>query len=186
MSARALMLPAALVACAAGQVPAPDDAAQEAMVSRIRGAALEYGDRLQNFTCTQITARSIGPSATGPRWKPLETQEMELNYVDHHEHYKLLKVNGETTDLQKRIKSGYLGIHFTHVTTIRGVQRRPQATTGWGRVSQGDNQLKPFLVTREGTISHPTLWLIPELLTPTRPTAHTPVAASLSNSYFPT
>jgi hypothetical protein len=32
---------------------------------------------------------------------------MELTYVDHHEQYKLLKVNGETTDLQKRIKSGY-------------------------------------------------------------------------------
>ena len=101
------MLPAALVVYAAGQAPAPDAATQEAMVSRIREVALEYGDRLQNFTCVQLTARSIGPSATGPRWKPLETQEMELNYVDHREHYKLLKVDGETTDLQKRIKTGY-------------------------------------------------------------------------------
>lgn len=106
MVARAL-LPAVIVVCAAGQVPAPNAAAEEAMISRIREAAREYGDRLQNFTCVQTTARSIGPSATGPRWKPLETQELELNYVDHREHYKLLKVNGETTDLQKRIKPGY-------------------------------------------------------------------------------
>jgi len=100
-------LPAVLVLCAAGQVPAPDASAQKATVSRIREAALTYGDRLQNFTCVEVTARSIGPSATGPRWKPLETQELELSYVDHREHYRLLKVNGETTDLQKRIKPGY-------------------------------------------------------------------------------
>ena len=75
------MLPAAIIVCAAGQVPAPDTAAQEAMVPRMREAALEYGDRRQNFTCTQVTARSIAPSATGPRWKPLETQELDLNYV---------------------------------------------------------------------------------------------------------
>lgn len=108
MTARVLilMLPAALVVCAAGQVPAPDAAAQEAVVSRIRKAALEYGDRLQNFTCTQITARSAGPSATGPQWKPLETQELEIGYFDHREHFKLRKVNGETTNLQKRIKHG--------------------------------------------------------------------------------
>ena len=89
------------------QVLTSGAAAHEAAISRIREAALAYGERLQNFTCVQTTARSIGPSIDGPRWKPLETQELALNYVDHREHYKLLKVNGETTDLQKRIKAGY-------------------------------------------------------------------------------
>jgi len=107
MTTRAVFLAAALVVCAIGQISTPDAGAEQAMVSRIRQAALEYGNQLQNFTCIQITARSIGPSATGSRWKPLETQETELNYVDHREHYKLLKVNGETTDLEKRTKSGY-------------------------------------------------------------------------------
>lgn len=92
---------------AAAQVSPPDAAAQQAMISRIRETALAYGKSLQNFTCTQITARSIGPSADGSKWKPLETQELELFYVDHREHYKLLKVNGETTNLEKRIKGGY-------------------------------------------------------------------------------
>jgi hypothetical protein len=107
MVVRALILPAVLVLCAAGQSSAPDVVAQEAIISRARKAALEYSDRLQNFTCIQTTARSIGPSPTGPRWKPLETRELELNYVDHREHYRLLKVNGETTNLEKRIKGGY-------------------------------------------------------------------------------
>jgi len=101
------ILPATLAICALGQTPPPDAAARQAIVDRIRKAALEYGERLQNFTCTQITARSIGPSATGTRWKPLETQEMELNYVDHREHYTVLSVNGQTTNLRRRIKPGY-------------------------------------------------------------------------------
>jgi hypothetical protein len=59
---------AALATYAAAQTsPAdvPDAAAQQAMIFRMRQAALEYGDRLQNFTCLQTTARSVGPSAAG-------------------------------------------------------------------------------------------------------------------------
>ena len=99
--------PVAFVVDAAAQIPVTDVSAHEAAISRTRQAALAYGDRLQDFTCVQTTARSIGRSVDGPRWKPLENQEFELNYVDHREHYKLLKVNGETTDLQKRITPGY-------------------------------------------------------------------------------
>ncbi len=76
-------------------------------LTRIREAALAYSDRLQDFTCIQITKRSNGPALDGPHWKPLETQEVELNYVDHHEHYKLLKIDGTTNDLEKRNKTGY-------------------------------------------------------------------------------
>jgi hypothetical protein len=139
MAARALLLSAALVVCAAaGQTPAPDAAAQEAIVSRIRKAALEYGDRLQNFTCTQITARSTGPSATGPRWKPLETQELELNYLDHREHYKLLKVNGKTTDLQKRIKPGYMKSYNQFGSRLQNIfDPKANATFEWDHAEAG-------------------------------------------------
>lgn len=102
-----LIIQAAFVGDAAAQVPAAEAPAHVAVIARIREAALAYGDRLQNFACVQTMARSIGPSADGPRWKPLETQEFELNYVDHREHYELIKVNGKATDLRKRIKPGY-------------------------------------------------------------------------------
>jgi len=77
------------------------------MVSRMREAALSYSDQLQDFVCTRIVGRSTGSSPAGTKWKPLEVQESELDYIDHKEHYKLLKVNGDTTDLEKRIKPGY-------------------------------------------------------------------------------
>jgi hypothetical protein len=132
VAARTLIFPVALVVCAAGQVPAPDAAAQMAMIARIRQAALEYGDRLQNFTCTQITARSIGPSATGTRWKPLETQEQELNYVDHREHYRLLKVNGKAADPEKRIKSGYFKGYGQFGSALQNIfDPRANATFEW-------------------------------------------------------
>jgi hypothetical protein len=91
---------------ASGQDPTPDAAGQQAVVARMRDAALTYSDRLQDFTCIQLSTRSAGPSPTGPHWKPLEKQESELSYVGHREHYKLLAVNGESTGLQKRIKQG--------------------------------------------------------------------------------
>jgi hypothetical protein len=120
MAVRALLL-AALVVCAGGQSNAPDAAAQEAMISRMRQAALEYGDRLQNFTCVQTQARSIGPSPTGTKWKTLETQEQELNYVDHREHYRVLRVNGETTNLEKRIKRGYFQGHGEFGSALQNI-----------------------------------------------------------------
>jgi hypothetical protein len=78
----------------------------EALVSRMKEAALAYTDRLQDFTCTQFLKRSAGSSPDGPHWKLLDTQEAQLDYVDHKERYTLLRVNGQTTDPAKRIKQG--------------------------------------------------------------------------------
>ncbi len=77
------------------------------MISRMRSAALSYGSRLQDFICIQLTARSADKTGTGKRWKPLETQELELSYVAHKEHYKLLKVNGSSIIRDGSIKQGY-------------------------------------------------------------------------------
>lgn len=98
MTLRILQL-VAVALCARGQSP---DA-----VVRMREAALSYGDRLQNFTCTEILARAIGPSPDGMKWKPLETQEWEVNYVDHREHRTLLRVNGDEIEPEKQMKHGY-------------------------------------------------------------------------------
>jgi len=85
----------------------PDAAWQSALIARVREAALAFRDQLQDFICIQTTVRTADDSGTGKRWKPLETQELEVSYVAHREKYKLLKVNGETTRLEKRIKQGY-------------------------------------------------------------------------------
>lgn len=82
-------------------------AEQQAMIARMRGAALNYADSLQDFLCTQTTARSVDHSGTGKHWKLLETQELELGYIGHKEHYRLVKVNGKTTALETRVKRGY-------------------------------------------------------------------------------
>jgi hypothetical protein len=87
----------------AGHGQSPDT---NAIVARMQESALAYTGHLQNFTCTQTLTRSAGNSPTGPHWKRLDTQESVLEYVDHKEHYNLLKVNGETLDPQKRIKRG--------------------------------------------------------------------------------
>jgi len=107
----ALWFLAAPVLGAFGQDAPPDQTEQEAIVTRMREAALAYEDRLQDFICRQRTTRDAGPSATGPNWKRLESQELELIYAGHKEHYRLLSVNGQSTsktagDLAKRIKHG--------------------------------------------------------------------------------
>lgn len=73
----------------------------------MREAAVTYADRLQDFLCTQSMKRSTDNGSSGKHWKVLETQELELGYISHKEHYRLLKVNGKTTDLEKRIHKGY-------------------------------------------------------------------------------
>jgi hypothetical protein len=107
MQLRALPLAFALVLDTPGQVSTPGLAEQKAMIARMRDAAVNYADRLQDFLCTQLTTRSVDTSGSGKRWKVLETRELELGYVAHKEHYRLLKVNGKTTDMEKRVKKGY-------------------------------------------------------------------------------
>jgi len=99
MLPRALPLVFALASCAFGQ--GPD------LIPKMREAAIHYADQLQDFLCTQMTTRSIDEGSGGRYWKLLETRELELGYIAHKEHYRLLKVNGKTSDLEKRIKKGY-------------------------------------------------------------------------------
>ena len=85
----------------------PDAADQKAIIARMRVAALSYADHLQGFLCTEFLTRTVDPSGTGKHWKLLETQELELGYISHQEHSKTLKVNGKTTNLDKRVKRAY-------------------------------------------------------------------------------
>ncbi len=90
------------------QSPAPPNPAeQKALVARMREAALNYSDRLQDFLCTELLTRTADTSGTGKKWKLLETRELELGYISHQEHYRLVKVNGKATETDKRVKRGY-------------------------------------------------------------------------------
>jgi hypothetical protein len=109
----------ALSLSATGQVSTPDAAAQQAMIARMRNAAINYADGLQDFLCTQLTTRSADSSGAGKHWRLLETRELELGYIAHKEHYRLLSVNGKTTDLDKRVKKGYFIPHGEFGTSLR-------------------------------------------------------------------
>ncbi len=98
---------AAFALCGYSQVVGPAASDQTAMIARMREAALKYSDRLEDFLCTEVMTRSVGQAGANTHWKLLETQELELGYIAHGEHYRLLKVNGQTTDLEKRIRKGY-------------------------------------------------------------------------------
>ena len=84
---------------------------QRALLTKIQHYADTYTQQLQDFTCTQIMTRSGARAenrpGAAPKWKHLETQEIELNFVGHREHYRLLKVNGDARNPEKKVKNGY-------------------------------------------------------------------------------
>jgi hypothetical protein len=118
---RSLSVSLALTFCAYGQTPAPDAAGQMALIAKMRDAALNYESRLQDFICTQLTTRTTTTTQEGQRenggerenggqvqrWKLLETQEVELSYVAHKENPRLLKVNGDSKNPEKKIKKNH-------------------------------------------------------------------------------
>lgn len=109
MFGKFVLAAAALPALFAQPAPsgAPGPAEQTAIVERARAFALDYSNRLQDFTCTRLVTRSADHSSTHDHFKQLETQEGDLSYVNHKESYVRLKVNGETTKVDQRVKKGY-------------------------------------------------------------------------------
>lgn len=105
-------LPFAMLAlCAApaalAQIPSPSAAERQTILDRIRAAALSFADRLQDFTCTQLNVRTVDRAGTGKHYKPLDTQEIELTYAAHKEHYRVLQMNGKPVGAGRGVKPGY-------------------------------------------------------------------------------
>jgi hypothetical protein len=96
-----------LASCAYGQSSPFGEPKHDALIARMRVAALQYAEELQDFLCTQLTTRTVDQSGSGKRWKLLETQELEVGYIAHKEHYRLVKVNGKTAELEGGVKKGY-------------------------------------------------------------------------------
>jgi hypothetical protein len=118
---------------------APPD--HDALLARMKESAVTYADRLQDFTCTRLMTRSGDQSGTGKHWKQLETQEQELNYVGHTENYKLLKVNGDPKNPEKRVKSGYMKSSGQFSGAFRGIlDPVVKAEFTWDRVDDSSGK----------------------------------------------
>jgi hypothetical protein len=102
-----LALAAALVLRASAQIPEPGAAARNDILARIKNAAVNYAGRLQDFLCVELIKRSKEDSGPFKHWQVLDTQEREVGYISHQEHYRVLSVNGKSPDVAK-IKPGYL------------------------------------------------------------------------------
>ena len=102
-----LALAVVLAPRASGQSPEPDAAARNGILARMKDAAVNYADRLQDFLCVQRIKRSKEDSGPFKHWQVLDTQDREVGYISHQEHFRVLSVNGKPPGVEK-IKPGYL------------------------------------------------------------------------------
>jgi VWFA-related protein len=85
--------------------PTPDQVG--AIVGDARVHALSYSVSLPNFTCVEMTDRSVDSSGNG-RWRHKDTFAELLRYVDNAETRTMLRVNGQHTDAQRSDLNGPL------------------------------------------------------------------------------
>jgi hypothetical protein len=92
----------ALFALLAAGVPAvaqPLEPEQASLLEKAREEAIRYSASLPDFLCTQVVRRSQDPEGNG-RWRSLDTLTVKLSYFDHEEDYKLMQINGKSTELE--------------------------------------------------------------------------------------
>jgi VWFA-related protein len=75
-----------------------EDAA--AMIMKAKNHALTYSTSLPNFTCIQITDRSLDASGKG-QWKHRDSIAELLRFVDGKENRKTLEINGQRNDTSR-------------------------------------------------------------------------------------
>jgi len=102
----ALCLMTAAALSANPQTREPDKAQQNSILERIKTAAVNYADHLQDFICIESIRRSKEDGLI-KRWQPLDTEERELSYFSQKEHYRTLTVNGKPPSPGNQIKPGY-------------------------------------------------------------------------------
>ncbi len=85
--------------------PTPDQV--QAIVADARAHALSYAVSLPNFTCVEMTDRSIDPSGAG-RWKHKDAFAERLRYVDKSETRTMLRVNGQRSSMPRSDLNGPL------------------------------------------------------------------------------
>lgn len=148
-----LLASTALVA----QESAPNAARQRAILERMKDAAINYADRLQDFLCVETIERSKREGLI-KRWQALDTQEREAAYADHLEHYRALTVNGKPASDSNKIKPGYF-LGGSEFGPALGYIFDPKnaAQFEWERVeNSGSQRLCVFryrVTTKEGTMA---------------------------------
>jgi len=88
----------------------PLTAEQAASLNSIREYAINYSQRLPDYTATQVVRREVRPSQNGRFTKGLQkrtdTVEEQIGYVDHRELHKVLRVNGRPPTENEAQQSG--------------------------------------------------------------------------------
>ncbi len=79
--------------------PPPSEADQKRIIEAVREYALNYTKSIPDFLCVQITRRSINRNYKpgDQAWSPADHFSEQLNFLDHHETYKMLSVNDNST-----------------------------------------------------------------------------------------
>jgi hypothetical protein len=102
MSRRFVIL-AAAVACSLRAQETPDPATQKKILADATDFATNRERTLPDFICTQTTRRFrdfSGPEAQGrENWQPIDIIVERLTYFEHHEEYRVLQINGQSSSL---------------------------------------------------------------------------------------
>ena len=79
--------------------PPPSEADQKRVIEAVREYALNYTQSLPNFICMQVTNRYANHNyrAGDQAWSPQDRFAEQLNFVDHHENYKMISHNDDST-----------------------------------------------------------------------------------------
>lgn len=86
-----------LIAASSGLLaqPAPDAAALDNLLERMKTSAMRYERHLPDFTCTEITVRKEDKSGKGANWRTLDTLEEVVSFASNGRVSKsLVKRNG--------------------------------------------------------------------------------------------
>ena len=92
----------------------PGAAEQARIIGIVRQHALDYMDALPNFTCIEITRRSVDPTGK-ERWRAKDSLTELLRYQDRHEWRATLEWNGRRShlsraDVKGTLSSGEFGV----------------------------------------------------------------------------
>jgi hypothetical protein len=81
---------------------APDAAALDALLVRMKASAMRYQGHLPDFTCTEVTVRKEDSSGNGVNWRTLDTLEELVSFAASGRISKtLVKKNGRPTTRNK-------------------------------------------------------------------------------------
>ncbi|MFN7938088.1 MAG: hypothetical protein U0R19_32465 [Bryobacteraceae bacterium] len=79
-------------------IPPPSAEEQKRILDDVTKYALGYAKRLPDFICVQVTRRYDDPTGL-EFWRTLDTVTERLTYFEQKEDYKVVMINGRTTDI---------------------------------------------------------------------------------------